>query len=157
MLTQRLGSRTQKDPAFIDALIAEITAHPGCCDEVWLATNYGFPSMEVHRQTAETLREVAEKFRKIGIRVSLQLSNSIGHGQYMQSQDCTGLIYDGSPVEHMVGPDGTVAEYCFCWNGKHFREYVMEELRAYVTAIQPHTLWVDDDLRATNHAPVSHG
>ena len=157
MLTQRLGSRTQKDPAFIDSLIAEITAHPGCCDEVWLATNYGFPSMEVHRQTAETLREVAEKFRKIGIRVSLQLSNSIGHGQYMQSQDCSGLIYDGSPVEHMVGPDGTVAEYCFCWNGKHFREYVMEELRAYVTAIQPHTLWADDDLRATNHAPVSHG
>lgn len=157
MLTQRLGSRTQKDPAFIDSLIAEITAHPGCCDEVWLATNYGFPSMEVHRQTAETLREVAEKFRKIGIRVSLQLSNSIGHGQYMQSQDCSGLVYDGSPVEHMVDADGTVAEYCFCWNGKHFREYVMEELRAYVTAIQPHTLWADDDLRATNHAPVRHG
>lgn len=157
MLTQRLGSRTQKDPAFVDALIAEITAHPGCCDEVWLATNYGFPSMDVHRQTAETLREVAEKFRKIGIRVSLQLSNSIGHGQYMQSQDCSGLVYDGSPVEHMVGSDGTSADYCFCWNGPNFRRYVMEELRAYVTAIQPHTLWVDDDLRATNHDPVRHG
>ncbi len=157
MLTQRLGSRTQKDPAFIDSLIAEITAHPGCCDEVWLATNYGFPPMNVHRQAAEILGEVAEKFRKIGVRVSLQLSNSIGHGQYMQSQDCSGLVYDGSPIEKMVGADGTVADYCFCWRGKHFRKYVIEELREYVTVIQPHTLWVDDDLRATNHDPVWHG
>ena len=157
MLTQRLGSRTQKDPAFIDALIAEITAHPGCCDEVWLATNYGFPPMDVHRQSAEILGEVAAKFRNIGVRVSLQLSNSIGHGEYMQSQDCSGLVYDGSPIENMVDADGTVADYCFCWNGKHFREYVMEELREYVSVIQPHTLWVDDDLRATNHAPVRHG
>lgn len=157
MLTQRLGSGTQKNPAFIDSLIAEITAHPGCCDEVWLATDYGFPSLDVHRKAAGTLAGVAEKFRKIGVRVSLQLSNSIGHGQYMSSQDCSGLVYDGTPVEKMVGPDGTVADYCFCWRGKHFREYVMEELRAYVTAVQPHTLWVDDDLRATNHDPVWHG
>ncbi len=157
MLTQRLGSSTQKDPVFIDALIREIVDHPGCCDEVWLATDYGFPSLDVHRKSAETLAGVAEKFRKIGVRVSLQLSNSIGHGQYMQSRDCSGLVYDGSPVEHMVGYDGTVADYCFCWRGKNFREYVMAELRSYITAIQPHTLWVDDDLRASNHAPVSKG
>ncbi len=157
MLTQRLGSATQKDPAFIDALIHEILAHPGSCDEVWLATDYGFPALDVHRQTAETLAEVAEKFRKIGVRVSLQLSNSIGHGQYMESEDCSGLVYDGSPIEKMVGHDGTVANYCFCWRGKNFREYVLTELKAYLTAIQPHTLWVDDDLRASNHAPVAYG
>ncbi len=157
MLTQRLGSSTQKDPAFIDALIREIVAHPGCCDEVWLATDYGFPSLAVHEQSAETLAGVAEKFRNIGVRVSLQLSNSIGHGQYMASRDCSGLVYDGSPVEHMVDANGTVADYCFCWRGENFRKYVMAELRSYITAIQPHTLWVDDDLRASNHAPVSKG
>jgi len=157
MLTQRLGSRTQKDPAFIDSLIGQITAHPGCCDEVWLATDYGFPSLEGHGRTAEILGETAEKFRKIGVRVSLQLSNSIGHGEYMAERDCSGLVYEGSPVEHMVDADGTVAGYCFCWRGKHFRQYVMEEIRMYAEAVQPHTLWVDDDLRATNHHPVSHG
>ncbi len=52
MLTQRLGSRTQKDPAFIDSLINQIVSHPGCCDEVWLATDYGFPPMEVHEASA---------------------------------------------------------------------------------------------------------
>jgi len=75
----------------------------------------------------------------------------------MAERDCSGLVYEGSPVEHMVDADGTVAGYCFCWRGKHFRQYVMEEIRMYAEAVQPHTLWVDDDLRATNHHPVSHG
>lgn len=157
MLTQRLGSATQKDPAFIDSLIEQIKAHPGCCDEVWLATDYGFPPMDVHRASAETLRAAAAKFCAIGVRVSLQLSNSIGHGQYMSALDCSGLVYEGSPVEHMVGQDGTAADYVFCWHGEHFRSYVIQQLRAYVSAVRPYCVWVDDDLRAENHAPVDKG
>ena len=157
MLTQRLGSTTQKDPAFIDSLIAEIQANPGCCDEVWLATEYGFPPMAVHRDSAETLKRVAEKFRAIGVRVSLQLSNSIGHGQYMSAKDCSGLVYDGSPAEHMVGQGGEVAGYSFCWHGEHFRRYVIEQLQVYASAIRPACVWVDDDLRAENHFPVDKG
>lgn len=157
MLTQRLGSATQKDPKFIDALIEQIQAHPGCCDEVWLATDYGFPPMDVHRASAETLGGVAEKFRAAGVRVSLQLSNSIGHGQYMSAQDCSGLVYEGSPVEKMVGQDGTVADYCFCWNGEHFRRYVIEQMRVYAEKVRPACVWVDDDLRAENHNPVDKG
>ena len=157
MLTQRLGSNTQKDPAYVDSFIAAVTAHPGSCDEVWLATDYGFPKLETHRHAAEILAMQAEKLRAAGIRVSLQLSNSIGHGEYMSAQDCTGLVYDGSPVEHMVGHDGTVAGYAFCWNGKHFREYTVAALREYVKKIRPYAVWVDDDLRPTNHAPVQYG
>lgn len=157
MLTQRLGSNTQKDPAYIDEFIRAVTAHPGCCDEVWLATDYGFPKLDTHRKAAEILAQQAEKLRAAGLRVSLQLSNSIGHGEYMSAQDCTGLVYDGSPVEHMVGHDGTVAGYAFCWNGKHFREYTVAALREYVRKIRPYAVWVDDDMRPMNHAPVSHG
>ena len=157
MLTQRLGSATQKNPEFIDSLINEIKAHPGCCDEVWFATDYGFPPLEKHKKSAEALIESAEKFRAAGVRVSLQLSNSIGHGQYMRSQDCTGLVSEKSEVRHMVDADGTVAGYCFCWNDEYFRNYTFSALRYYLRAVKPHTLWVDDDLRATNHNPVSHG
>ena len=128
MLTQRLGSETQKDPAFLAELIAAIQAHPGSCDEVWLATDYGFPSMETHRASAEALGKIAEKFRAIGVRVSLQLSNSLGHGQYMSARDCSGLVYEGSPAENMVGHRGERADYCFCWRGAHVREYVRQEL-----------------------------
>lgn len=157
MLTQRLGSRTQKDTAFIDSLIAEIKNHPDCCDEVWFATDYGFPPLPKHEKSAAALRESAEKFRAAGVRVSLQLSNSIGHGQYMRSQDCTGLVSENSPVGKMVDADGTVADYCFCWNDEYFRNYTYTALRYYLKSVKPHTVWVDDDLRATNHAPVSHG
>lgn len=157
MLTQRLGSDTQKDPAFIDALIEKIKENPGSVDEVWLATSYGFPPLSVHKQSAETLVGVAEKFRALGIRVSLQLSNSIGHGEYMAYRDCSGLVYEGSPVEHMVGADGTVAGYCFCWNGRHMRDYVKAEIKEYVSRIKPFRVWIDDDMRPRNHAPVNVG
>lgn len=157
MLTQRLGSNTQKDSCYIDEFIKAVSAHPGCCDEVWLATDYGFPTLEAHRQSAELLAEQAEKLRKAGLRVSLQLSNSIGHGEYMSSRDCSGLVYDGSPIEKMVGHDGQVADYAFCWNGKHFREYTISALHAYAEKIRPYAVWLDDDLRPTNHAPVEYG
>lgn len=157
MLTQRLGSATQKNSAFIDALLGEIQNNPGCCDEVWFATDYGFPPLETHKKSAEVLKDSADKFRKAGVRVSLQLSNSIGHGQYMCVRDCTGLVFEGSKVGKMTDADGTTADYCFCWNDPVFREYTFSALRYYLRAVQPYCLWVDDDLRATNHAPVSHG
>ncbi len=154
MLTQRLGSETQLDEQFIREFIRIVKEHPGSCDEVWLATKYGFPPLDVHRETAEKLGKVAALLREAGLRVSLQISNTVGHGQYMSSCDCSGLVYDGSPVQNYVGTDGTVARYVFCWNDSYMREYVREEVRAYASAIRPYTVWIDDDLRARNHAPA---
>ncbi len=157
MLTQRLGSDTQKDPRFLKEFIRIVKENPGSCDEVWLSSDYGFPKIETHIKAAEILTETALKLRDAGLRVSLQISNTIGHGQYMSSQDCTGLVYDSSPAEKMVGHDGTVADYCFCWNGKHFREYTFAYIREYVKRVKPYCVWVDDDLRASNHYPVEYG
>ena len=157
MLTQRLGSSTQLDAAFIADFIRIVKENPGSCDEVWLATSYGFPPLSVHRDMAKRLAEVAEQLRRAGMRVSLQISNTIGHGQYMAARDCSGLVYDGSPVRNIVGPDGTVSRYAFCWNDPVMRQYVREEVAAYVEAIRPHTVWIDDDLRQDNHAPVPYG
>ncbi len=157
MLTQRLGSDTQKDPRFLDEFIKIVKENPGSCDEVWLSSDYGFPKIETHIKAAETLLAASEKLREAGLRVSLQISNTIGHGQYMSSQDCTGLVYENSPAEKMVGHDGTVADYCFCWRGKNFREYTFSYIREYVKRIKPYCVWVDDDLRASNHNPVEYG
>ena len=156
MLTQRFGSDLQTDQTFVDDFIDVIRRNPGSCDEVWLASNYGFPPMEVHEKTVEKLMVTADKLRRAGIRVSLQISNTIGHGQYMSSCNNTGLVYDGAPTEHMVGPDGTVAGYCFCWNGAHFRDYTVREMRVYAK-LKPYRVWIDDDVRASNHDPVNMG
>lgn len=153
-LIQRLGSDITDE--YINSYIEHIKKHKGSCDEVWLATQYGFPSLKKHEESMKKLKSAAEKFRSAGITVSLQLSNSIGHGQYMSSRDCSGLVYNGSPVEKMVGHDGTVADYCFCWRGKNFENYLLRELEIYAQ-IQPECIWVDDDFRASNHAPVTFG
>ena len=157
MLTQRLGSSTQLDDAFIEDFIRIVKDNPGSCDEVWLATSYGFPPLSVHREMAQKLSVTADKLREAGLRVSLQISNTIGHGQYMAARDCSGLVYDGSPVRNIVGHDGTVSRYAFCWNDPVMREYVREEVAAYVEEIRPHTVWIDDDLRADWHPPVRYG
>ena len=137
-------------------LIDAIKKNPGCCDEVWFSSEYGYPSLETHKKSADKIAELAKLFKDEGIRVSLQISNTIGHGEYMKSCDCSGLVYEGSNVERMVDANGTVADYSFCWRGENFRKYTVEELK-YYAQIKPHTFWVDDDLRAYNHAPVEHG
>ncbi len=101
MLTQRLGSDTQKDSRFLNEFIKAFKETPGSCG--------------------------------------------------------TGLVYENSPVEKMVGHNGTVADYCFCWNGKHFREYTYSYIKEYVKRIKLYCVWVDDDLRASNHNPVEYG
>lgn len=153
-LIQRLGNDITDE--YIDSYIENIKKHDGSCDEVWFATEYGFPPMEKHEQVMLKIKNAAKKFRNEKIKVSLQLSNSIGHGEYMSRKDCSGLVYDGSLAEKMVGADGAVADYCFCWRGKHFEEYLIKELEVYAQ-IQPDCIWIDDDFRASNHAPVRFG
>ena len=156
-IIQRLGSGAQTDETYLSKLLAWKKKYPRSYNDVWLATDYGFPPIEVHREHARHLALVAKQFRDAGVTVSLQLSNSIGHGQYMASCDCSGLVYPGSPVSDMVGPDGAHAVYCFCPRGEALKEYLVAELTAYCEAIKPDYVWIDDDFRPDNHRPVSNG
>lgn len=154
-LMQRLGA-DMTDP-YVDGYISAATKYKGACDNVWLATKYGYPPKAVHEEFAAYHAKVARRFRDAGISVSLQLSNTFGHGEYMSSRDCSGLVFEGTPARRMVGHDGTVAGYCFCWRGRFFRNYINETLAAYLEKVNPDVVWVDDDLRVSNHAPVAFG
>ena len=153
-LAQRLGANTNNE--YVDNFINHVIKYPGAYDEVWIPTEYGFPPISVHREKAAFWKEAAEKFRKNGITVSMQLSNTIGHGIYMSSRDCSGLVYNGSKAENIVGFDGTVSPYGFCWRGENFKQYIFEEIACYMD-IKPKYLWIDDDFRVLNHNPVKFG
>ncbi len=153
-LVHRLGSKI--DDTYIDKYIEQILHNSGSCDVIWFSTCYGFPPISKHEKTAQIMFSAAKKFRESGIRVELQLSNTIGHGEYMSSEDCSGLVYEGSPVEKMVGHDGTIAEHCFCWRGEILTQYIKDELKCYLK-IQPDCVWIDDDFRAFSHMPVLYG
>ncbi len=154
-LMQRLGGKITDE--YINQYIEQIVSHPGSCDNVWIATPYGFPKLSYHKENAKKLNEVAKRFRDNNISVSLQLSNSIGHGEYVSSSDCSGLVYEGSNVECMVDENGIKTQYCFCWRGENFRKYLLEEIGYYIDEIKPDCFWVDDDFRAGFHAPGTIG
>lgn len=155
MLSIRLGNH-HKDPLWLKEFLHIVKENPGCCDEVWIPSEYGFPPMEKHQKAVESWREAAKLLRAAGIQVSLQISNTVGHGQYMQAKDCTGLVYPGSQVRHMVGADGTKAQLCFCCSDPVFRDYTYRMAAQYASLL-PSCVWVDDDLRAEFHDPVSWG
>lgn len=157
MLTQRLGFHNQKNENYIKELIDIIKRHPGSCDEVWLATEYGYPTLEKHRESAALLGNSARLLREAGIRVSLQLSNTIGHGDYMGVRDCGGLAFDNSPARCFADADGKRANLSFCWHGEYFRRYTSETVKIYCLEIQPCRVWIDDDFRYDNHHPASKG
>ena len=156
MITLRLGNRHHKDITLLHELIEELRKHPKACDEVWFASEYGFAPLDVHERSARLMAEAAELFEQLNIRTSLQISNTIGHGEYMKSKDCSGLVYEGSNAEQMVGPNGECAAYCFCWNGENFRKYTYRVIQMYAS-FKPHSVWFDDDLRSGNHYPVEYG
>lgn len=155
MITLRLNQH-HKNLTSIQQIIQAIQKYPGCCDEVWLATEYGFPPLSVHHNSAEKMMIAAQKLRQAGIRVSLQLSNTIGHGPYIQRRDCSGLIRDNYPVQRMVGIDGQISDYCFCLNDKNFQNYTFALIKLYA-AFHPDCVWIDDDLRIDNHGSVPYG
>lgn len=138
-----------------DKLIERIKKYPGSGDEVWLNSLYGYPPLEKHRNFSAEMSKAAENFRKNGIAVSLQISNTLGHSDlHASTNDMSGLVYKGSPAEKAVGEGGEKAEYCFCFYGENFRRYISETVKIYASAIKPACVWIDDDLRAVNHAPV---
>jgi len=149
----RLGNH-HKEEVHTRKLLEEIKKHPGCCDVVWFASEYGYPMLQTHQDAAEKMCRLAQLYREQGIQVDLQISNTIGHGEYMKARDCSAI--DAYGFEKIVGHDGTVANHCFCWYGENFRKYNYEMMKMYA-ALKPVNIWIDDDFTACNHAPVKYG
>ena len=53
-LMHRFGSNLTEE--YVDTYLDLISANPNACDNVWLATMYGFPKLETHRQYADKLK-----------------------------------------------------------------------------------------------------
>ena len=76
-LMQRFGD--QVDDRYIESYLKWIRDYPGCIDDIWFATYYGYPTLEKHRVYAERLAGYAERFRAAGVSVSFQVSSLYRH------------------------------------------------------------------------------
>ncbi len=122
--------------------------YPDSCQQVWLSSLYGFPKLEAHKNAAKRYATYAKLLRDKGIKVSLQISNTLGHGASGLSNDNSGLFYDDSPV-FLVKENGEKSNCLICATSPLFLEYLEEELRIYLEEIKPDGVWIDDDLRQT--------
>ena len=157
MLVQRINWLYPGHESGVDFYLKMAEKYPKSFDEIWVTTLSGFPSLEKHEECANWFSNIAKSMKKLGKKVSLQLANSIGHGDMMGDEfDCSALA-DNPNVAKLVGEDGTVAQYCFCWNNEAFREYSYKEVAIYAKIVQPDKFWIDDDFRARGHAPVTFG
>ena len=135
----------------LDELLEVLIRQPDSLDEVWLSTEYGFPPMYIHKKSADAMLSAAERFRSHNIGVSLQVSNTLGHGDYLRHMDFRGIVWT-----HMEGIDGTVFPYGNCPRDPDFLDYQRESNRLYARC-KPDILFIDDDLRMNNHHPVAYG
>lgn len=145
------------EPDKAKKLLEDIKKHPGCCDKVWINSLYGFPPIDKVREAVDKMKAVKKLFAENGFSVSLQISNTIGHGHnHIKFHDYSGLINDSSSVGRFTGPDGTVAEACFCPYDETFLKYIRETTKLYAS-IEPECVWVDDDMKMYWHTPVHFG
>ena len=160
MLTQRLAvflpEEDEANQKYIEEWLRIVKENSNSCHEIWLTTALGYPTLERHREIAAYYKQISEKFRSAGIRVSLQINNTLGHGDFIRLRDCSGLVNAHTNIETMMSPSGATSPYCFCWRGEQFIQYNKEVAAAYAE-FHPYRIWFDDDLRAMNHHPVERG
>jgi len=86
----------------------------------------------------------------LGVAVSINPLNTLTH-------DAAGnkLLAD-QPFRQMVDVNGTVSEVTVCPLCPSWRTYIAARYRQYA-AMQPRTVWLEDDLRFHNHGPLEWG
>ncbi|MBR5704186.1 MAG: hypothetical protein IKX45_08055 [Bacteroidales bacterium] len=150
----RLWSDYSDSPEMTDALIDAFRKYD-FCDEVWFkAETPATHCRQWHEPYAANMAAAAEKMRKAGVIPSIQ-GVALGHGDGMTVFDSIkdSTIHWGT----MVGPDGAVTGSVNCPRQKAYLARMEEAFVPYVAAVQPHSLYLDDDLRLIHHTPASMG
>ena len=160
MITYRLGL-FQYEEERARELTEAIKRNPGSCDTVWFTTMGYYPPLWKHEEYTAAWKKVLPIFKEAGLKVSLQISNTMGHTLWAQLDPKKKDLYaqgmlpeEGEESPYLVGPDGVDCFSCFCPRGKRFREYINSLLKIYCKELKPDRVWFDDDLRAHNHKPV---
>lgn len=143
----RLWPHHHTDTVLRDELIKALIASPSACDEVWFCTELSITSLDKHRESAKAMVVAFEKMKQYGIKSSIQIGISVGHG------DGASGSFEGMKWSSLVGSDGTVTKQCNCPRQSGFLDYIGEVATIY-GACKPATMWIDDDLRVALHIPA---
>ena len=145
------------DDTLLTAQLLDAFEQYDFCDEVWLCINGpATHSQGWHKPHAEAMGIAAEKIRNSGIITSMQ-AVAFGHGDGAIVGDL-GYMKDSTiRWNTMVGPDGSVTNSVNCPRQPAYLAYIEEAFLQYVDKVKPRALYLDDDLRITQHPPATEG
>lgn len=126
-----------------------IKANRLCCNEIWFSTGIGAPEIGWHERNVAVISRAVEDVKSLGIIPSLQFQGTLGHGDQLASPD----LFGAKNWKGWTDWRGTEALYCSCPRQKGFHEYLRKVSLLYAK-VGFSSLWIDDDLRITNHYPA---
>ena len=143
----RLRKPQTDSPAVWKATLEQFRKYRAGVDDVWFSTGICFPQMAEHRANAVRLAKAADELRAIGIKPSLQIQATIGHGDaFVAHADNSGLRW-----QTFVSADGSAAKWQNCPRAPEFVAYMCEMSSIYAAAMKPYSVWIDDDIRIIGH------
>lgn len=152
--TLRMQFGPHQDPAEITEQLLRL-ARQAPVDEVMFfffaeEQNNGHETIERVKQWIERSRPYREALKKAGVAVSLNPWHSMLHC------DRGRKLKPGQDWQTMVDPNGRQAGAVVCPLDPQWRAYYFETLRMYARE-GFRVVWIDDDIRYHNHAPLEWG
>ena len=111
----------------------------------------GHITLEQAQKYVDVIVKASKILKKKGITTSLNPWSTLVH------YDGGRKLQEGQNFRTMVGADGTKASVAVCPLDENWRKYYVRLLDFYVKSIHPDVLWIEDDMRLSNHEPVSRG
>lgn len=146
----RLWPQHHQNESDTKELLAALKRYRGACDEVWFCTEPGFPPLEVHARSAKMMAKLVPKIRDLGIKPGLQIANTLGHGLSLLLDD------SGANWPLMMDANGNEFSPTPCPRSKIVLSYIASLTNLYAQW-QPSSIWIDDDLRMSQHGPLKYG
>jgi hypothetical protein len=112
--------------------------------------NDGHETLEQLHHWIERSRPYIRALKDAGVQVSLNPWHSMLHC------DRGRTLKPGQDWQRMVDPQGRVASAVVCFLDPEWQEYYLESLRMYACE-GFRVVWIDDDIRYHNHAPLAWG
>ncbi|MBP5640714.1 MAG: hypothetical protein J6X55_14635 [Victivallales bacterium] len=139
-----------EEPEIWRRTFRQLVENREACDEVWFSTGVGVITLEEHRRLSSLMASHAEELRQAGIIPSLQIQATLGHSD--NSTEVAGVA--GKTWGSYVGRQGEQCRFINCPTQPAYLDYLEEMSRIYAEW-HPGSVWIDDDLRPSNHSPAS--
>lgn len=111
----------------------------------------GHITIEEAQKFVDVIKRASQVLRSMGITISLNPWATLGH------YDGGRFLNDDQEFRTMEDYGGKKAKVVVCPLDETWRKYYVNLLQFYVDNINPDVLWFEDDMRLSNHDPVSLG